>query len=122
MKHWMVGSGKVDITPPLFVPELGFVPRQHSFRGVHDRLTARALALSTDTDGVLIIAADCIGFHWSLLGDHRDFVGELRRRLSRICGLTPDRIMLAATHAHSTPETLCLTPFLKVPGVAEWVE
>ena len=30
--------------------------------------------------------------------------------------------MLAATHAHSAPETIGLTPFREVPGVAEWLD
>jgi hypothetical protein len=30
--------------------------------------------------------------------------------------------MFAATHSHSTPETIGLTPFREVPGVPEWLE
>ncbi|MDP6125350.1 MAG: hypothetical protein QGH20_06325 [Candidatus Latescibacteria bacterium] len=38
-----VGTAKVDITPPITMPYLGFVPRQAQFGGVHDRLYARTV-------------------------------------------------------------------------------
>ncbi len=121
MDEWRVGVSKADITPPLHVPELGFIPRQHRFTGVHDRLYARALALSASDGKALLISADSIGFHWSLLGDDRNFIEELRQRLYQGTQIPPENILIAATHAHSTPETLSLTPFLEAPGAREWV-
>ncbi len=46
----------------------------------------------------------------------------MRRKVAARTGLKPGAIMLAATHAHSAPETIGLTPFRDVPGVPEWLE
>lgn len=118
----LVGSSCVDITPPLHIPELGFIPRQHNFQGVHDPLFAKALALETDEGTAVLITADAIGFHRNLLGEGRDFVEELRWQVQKATGVQGDAIMLAASHAHSTPETIGLTPLREVNGAAEWVE
>ena len=40
-----VGSAKVNITPPLSIPYLGYAPRQGRFCGIHDHLYARAIVL-----------------------------------------------------------------------------
>lgn len=122
MRKWWVGAAQVDITPPLHIPELGFVPRQHRFRGVHDPLFAKAVALEANGNAALIVTADAIGFHRNLLGDEKDFVAEFRKRVSQVTGVATDAVMLAASHAHSTPETIGLTPLREVEGAAEWVE
>ncbi len=122
MKGWLVGVSKVDITPPLHIPELGFIPRQHRFKGVHDPLFAKGLALETEDGAAIVVTADAIGFHRNLLGNGRDFVSEFRRRVHELTGVAEEAIMLAASHAHSTPETIGLTPLREVDGAAEWVE
>ncbi|GBC99962.1 hypothetical protein HRbin17_02495 [bacterium HR17] len=75
---WQAGVSCVDITPPSHIPELGFIPRQHQFKGVHGLLTAEALALETEGGAAVIVTADATGFHCNLLGDGCDF----RRRIS----------------------------------------
>jgi neutral ceramidase len=84
---WRVGVSCVDITPPLHIPELGFIPRQHRFQGVHDQLFAKALAAETDDGAVIIVTADAIGFHRNLLGDDKDFIAEFRKRVSQVTGV-----------------------------------
>ncbi len=122
MNGWLVGVSRVDITPPLSIPELGFIPRQHRFKGVHDSLFAKALALETEEGAILIVTADAIGFHRNLLGNRRDFVSEFRQLVHVATGVAEEAIMLAASHAHSTPETIGLTPLREIDGAAEWVE
>ena len=119
---WRVGVSCADITPPLHIPELGFVPRQHRFQGIHDPLFAKALAAETDDGAAILVTSDAIGFHRNLLGDEKDFIAEFRKRFSQVTGVAFDAIMLAASHAHSTPETIGLTPLREVEGAAEWVE
>ena len=118
---WRVGVSCVDITPPLHIPELGFIPRQHQFKGMHDSLMAKAMALETEDGAAIIVTADAIGFHRNLLGDGRDFVAEFRQRVHAATGVACEAVMLAASHAHSTPETIGLTPLQEVEGATEWV-
>lgn len=117
------GAARVDITPPLTVPHLGFAGRRHAFfQGVHDPLHARAVVVSDGRERVAIVSADLIGFRRTVLGPGADFTDIVRQRAHRLCGMAPDRVMLAATHAHSTPETLGFRPLVQHPGAREWLE
>ena len=117
-----VGSSAVDITPPLTIPYLGYVPRHAYFEGVHDPLYAKALVADDGEDRVAIVIADSIGFARGIMGPERDFIEEVRDRVLRRCGISPDHTMVAATHAHSTPETVGIRRLLDHPGAAEWLE
>lgn len=121
MSSWLAGAARVEITPPLHIPELGFIPRQHRFKGVHDPLFAKALALEANGGSVILVTADSIGFHRNLLGENRDFVAEFRERVSEATGVPKEAVMLSASHAHSTPETIGLTPLREVEGADEWL-
>ena len=118
----LAGSARVNITPPLFIPYLSFVPRQGFFSGIHDPLFARALVIDDDNRRIAILSADAIGFGNRILGPGRHFTDELRGRISEQCNIKPDHIMVACTHAHSTPETLGITNLRKVKGTASWLE
>jgi hypothetical protein len=119
-----VGAAKRKITPPLWVPYLTSSGNgTHApFQGVHDDLFARALVLDDGHDAVAMLAVDSIGYDNALLGPGRNFTDELRRKVAASTTLTPDAVMLAATHSHSTPETIGLTPFRDARGVPEWIE
>ena len=69
-----------------------------------------------------LFATDAIGYDNLVAGSGKNFTEELRRRIAARTRLRADAIMVTSTHAHSTPETIGLTPFLEVPGVAGWVE
>jgi hypothetical protein len=117
------GSATVDITPPLTIPELGFFNARHTFfRGVHDPLHARAVVVDDGDDRVALVMVDAIGVTRRAFGEGRDFIAEARERAARMTGISPDHIMIAATHAHSTPETLGARPLTSHPGAAEWLE
>ena len=118
----LVGGACVQITPPLTIPYLGYVPRQSYFAGVHDQLCARALVFQDSTDAACILSADAIGFGNRILGPGRHFTDELRQRIQTRCGLESHRLMIASTHAHSTPETLGITDLLSVPAAGPWLE
>ncbi|MCC6443959.1 MAG: neutral/alkaline non-lysosomal ceramidase N-terminal domain-containing protein [Armatimonadetes bacterium] len=117
-----VGSAWVNITPPLTIPYLGYLPRQSYFQGVHDPLYARALVMDNGEERIGILSADAIGLANHLLGPGRHFTDELRARVAQKDCLQPDRLMVACTHAHSTPETLGITRLLDVPEAAPWLE
>jgi hypothetical protein len=119
-----VGAAKRRVTPPLWVPYLTSSGNgTHApFQGIHDDLFARALVFDDGRDAIAVLAVDSIGYDNTLLGPGRDFTAELRRKVAASTALKPDAIMLAATHSHSTPETIGLTPFREVRGVPEWIE
>jgi neutral ceramidase len=120
----LAGASKRRVTPPLCVPYLTSSGNGTNapFQGIHDDLFARALVLDAGQQKLALLSVDAIGYDNSILGPHRDFTRELRRHIAARTGLKPDAIMLAATHAHSAPETIGLTPFREVPGVPEWLE
>lgn len=120
--HIPVGSARVDITPPLTIPYLGYVPRQSYFTGAHDPLYVRAVVFGEGAERVLLLSLDAIGFSSHLLGKERDLVRELRARIQTRCGVASDRILISVTHAHSTPETLGITHLWDVPAAAPWLE
>ncbi|MBM3475439.1 MAG: hypothetical protein FJX75_19415 [Armatimonadetes bacterium] len=118
----LVGGAKVDITPPLHVPYLGFDPRQGVFEGVHDPLHARAAVFARGEASVAIVSADALGLSRDLFGPGRDFIGEVRARAAEGAGLQPEDILVAATHAHSTPETYGITRLWEREDCVEWIE
>lgn len=116
------GAACVEITPPLSIPYLGYAPRHAFFEGVHDPLFARAVVVDDGKRRAALIAADSIGFRRSLLGEERDFVAEVREQVWRWTGIPPEGVMLSATHAHSTPETVGIRPLREHPGALAWLE
>ncbi len=119
-----VGAAKRQVTPPLWVPYLTSSGNgTHApFQSVHDDLFARALVLDDGRDAIAVLAVDSIGYDNAVLGPGRDFTAELRRKIASSTTLKPDAVMFAATHSHSTPETIGLTPFREVRGAPEWLE
>jgi hypothetical protein len=120
----LAGAARRRVTPPLWVPYLTSSGNgTHApFQGVHDELFARALVLDDGHDAIALLAVDSIGYDNTLLGPGRDFTAELRGRVAAGTKLKPGALMLCATHSHSTPETIGLTPFRDVRGVPEWLE
>jgi len=118
----LAGSAKVNITPPLSIPHLGYVPRQGKFTGVHDPLFARALVLDNSETKLAIISADSLGYGNEILGSGRNFTAEVREKINDRTGIKPDNAMLASTHSHSTPETLGITRLSDVPEAGPWLE
>lgn len=117
-----VGSAKIDITPPLTIPYLGYIPRQGRFKGVHDPLFARAIVFDNDDTKVAIVSSDSIGYNNKILGAGRNFTAEVREKIQKQTGIKEENIMLASTHAHSVPETTGITRLLDVPSADSWLE
>jgi neutral ceramidase len=120
----LAGAGKRCVTPPLSIPYLTSSAdgTNAPFKAVHDDLFARALVLDDGRQQLAMLSVDSIGYDNSILGPHRDFTRELRHRIAAQTGLRPAAIMLAATHSHSAPETIGLTPYRDVPTAPEWLE
>lgn len=118
------GVARRVVTPPVKVPYLTSSGQATNapFGGVHDDLHARALVLDDGRRSLALLTVDAIGYDNALLGPGRDFTRELRERVAAKTGLEPGSIMLAASHTHSAPETIGLTPFRTVAGVPDWIE
>lgn len=65
--------------------------------GVHDDPWCRALALDGGHGPFVICPLDMIGVAGSVLAD-------VRRAVSRATGLPPERLLVASTHSHSSPD------------------
>lgn len=116
-----VGSACIDITPPLSMPYLGIWPRHQPFQQVHDPLCARAVVVQDGQTSVALLSVDGIGFSNKIFGPCDHFTAKVRRRITEQTGIPAGHIMLAATHAHSTPETLHLRRLLDTPGAERWL-
>lgn len=101
------GTAVVDITPRVRddpsdrIYLSGYVARVGHAIGVHDPLTARALALSDGDQQALLVVCD-------LLGLAPEFSAQIRREIAGNTGIPEDAVMLACTHTHSGPATLTL--------------
>ena len=116
------GVAKRSVTPPLWVPYLTSSGNgTHApFTGKHDDLFARALVISDDVSSIALLTVDSIGYDNDVLAGG-NLTKELRRRVSASTGLRPEAIMLASTHAHSTPETICLSNLPNVERIEQWL-
>lgn len=85
------GAAIVDITPPVGLHLAGFAARTKPSEGVHDPLTARALAVN-DT---AVVVLDVIGIHESMA-----------ERIRQRCVLPEDRVIVTATHTHGGPVSM----------------
>ncbi len=120
----IAGAAKRRVTPPVWVPYLTSSGNGTCgpFGGVHDDLYARALVLDDGGGAIAVLAVDSVGYDNAILGSGREFTGALRSRIAGATGLQGEAVMLSATHSHSTPETIGLTPFRELPGISEWLE
>jgi neutral ceramidase len=92
------GAAKVDITPPAgaAVPMSGYAGRQEGFKGIHDRIYARAIVIS---DGVRHAAL----VSWELIGVPNAVWEQLSDRIAKETGIQPEYLLLTAVHNHSAP-------------------
>ncbi|MBI4348004.1 MAG: hypothetical protein HY553_14200 [Elusimicrobia bacterium] len=103
-------AGKVDVTPDPSLSTVwlaGYGASGRKATGVQDRLHARALLLSDGRRRVAIVAVDSIGLP-------REDVVAWRKELGWADG--KDYLFVAATHSHSTPDTMGL--WGRFPGVS----
>jgi neutral ceramidase len=111
-----IGLAKLEVTPPLTVPYLSYYPRHTAFQGIHDPLLARALVAENDSTRLAIVTVDSLGLNRAVLGEGRDFIAEVRERTERRTGIPGQNVLIAATHAHSTPATSGTAPLNESSG------
>lgn len=106
-----VGVARLDITPSVPMRLSGFAarPAVKATEALH-RLSAKALALGSDSEGPsIIITVDLLGIQWRI-------ASQVITRLSAKTGIDPAQIVIAASHTHGGPETGNLINVLQCRG------
>ncbi len=92
--QFKAGAAVVDISPDVFPFQLRSGPSKY----VHDPISIRALAFENGADQRCLIAIiDAIGIG-------REMADEAKLAAAKRTGWNPQSIMIAATHAHTTPK------------------
>lgn len=95
MPHLRAGFATTTITPPLGTPLAGLFHHREA-RTVADDLFAKAIALGTDDQTLVMVVCDLISIP-AVLSNHT------RGLLAARCGLSASNIMISATHTHTGP-------------------
>ena len=98
-KQLMAGIGKLMISPPFNCEMSGFIARKGRSRGVHDPLWARALVLSYENTKLALVTVD-------LIGVDRYIMRQAREIIANTLDLSPNSIIVCASHTHSGPAVL----------------
>jgi neutral/alkaline ceramidase-like enzyme len=103
MSEVRVGWAKREITPARGYGMSGYIARHGASVGVLDPLYVRVLLLEQDTTRAAIVLADVllISSRWA---------DRLRQKISSCLQITPECVVVAATHTHSGP-ILDMYPF-----------
>ncbi len=96
------GLARIDITPEQPVRLAGYESRKELSQGVHDPLSARALAFGQDGRKLVLVSIDNLGLYG---GTAEPF----RKSILEACALQPAELFLCAIHTHSAP-ALTLDP------------
>lgn len=92
--RFKAGAAVADISPDVFPFQLRSGPSEY----VHDPISVRALAFENGADQrVLIAIIDAIGIG-------REMADEAKLAVAEETGWDPESILIAATHAHTTPK------------------
>lgn len=88
----------MDITPPLGSIIPGYFHARYS-QGVLDPLYARACVIRQGDGYAAFVTADCCGLY-------RSVTDAVRRRVAQYTPISPEQVMVMATHTHSGGPTL----------------
>jgi hypothetical protein len=95
----LAGAARIDITPPLGVPLMGYGARAGCATAVADRIHARALSFESQSHHSLLVVSAELCLITSAQAN------ELRGRIAARTGLPQEVILVACTHTHSGPDT-----------------
>jgi neutral ceramidase len=90
------GISRIDITPATPVTMAGYASRTNLSQGVHDPLSARAMAFENDGKRILLMSLDNLGFY-------NETAEPLRKAVLDECQLQPSELLMCAIHTHSAP-------------------
>jgi len=90
------GVARIDVTPEKPVTLSGYAGRKGLSTGVHDPLSARALAFEAAGKRLVLVSVDIIGFY----GGTDEY---LRSALLKEFNLQPSELFLCGIHTHAAP-------------------
>jgi neutral ceramidase len=93
------GAAAANITPLMGVPLDGAIMQIGPAKHVHDELHARCLVLD---DGATRLAFAIVDN--TMIS--REVIDHARRLIQESAGIPPERVLIAATHTHSTPRAV----------------
>lgn len=94
---FQAGLATVDFTPRPGLPLMGNFRDDYAARGVHDPLCARAAVFADEAGNkAAVVALD-------LCMVDRDNVALIREAIGRSSGVSPQNVLVHATHTHSAP-------------------
>jgi hypothetical protein len=92
------GSARIDITPTEPVTLSGYESRKGLSQGVHDSLSARAVAFEEDGRKLVAVSTDIIAYYGT--------ADRMRKAILEGTQLEPAELFLAAIHTHSAPAVI----------------
>lgn len=108
------GIAKIDITPAKPVKMAGYGSRTGLSKGVHDPLSARAVAFENNGKRLVLLSTDLIGFY-------NGTADYLRKIILDKFELKPSELFLSAVHTHSGP-SLTIDKKKGHPNNLEYIE
>lgn len=93
------GAATSNVTPPLGYPIEGVIAQGPPAKHVHDELLARCLVLDDGGTRIAFAIVDT-----TMIA--RSVVERARQLVPAAAGLAPSRILIAATHTHSSPRAV----------------
>lgn len=93
---WRAAAATTVVTPQPGVPMAGYMAREGTATGHRDSLEANLLLLAAGSERVLLVTMDMLAITDRLRA-------ELSAALGQALDLSPDKIVLAASHTHSAP-------------------
>ncbi|HOX57746.1 MAG TPA: neutral/alkaline non-lysosomal ceramidase N-terminal domain-containing protein [Candidatus Paceibacterota bacterium] len=102
MSELKVGVAEVDFTPPPGLPLLGHIRDDYAARGTHDPLRARAMVVANQAGPrVALLTLD-------LCMLNRAQARMMREHIAAHTALSPENILIAASHTHGGPAAVSL--------------
>ena len=98
-----VGAAKVDVTPTVPVVLAGYGNRTKEYEGIDTKLWARAMVIGDEQPVVVVVLDNC--------GVPQSATDRLAKRLAQR-GIAPERLVVAATHAHNAPTLVDYAPIV----------
>jgi len=95
MSSLQAGAAAVDVTPPLGCHMCGYF-HDRVADNIHDRLHAKAIALSNGDATIGFVVCDLIA-----LPD--DVVAGAKQRIRDLTGVPPENVLVCGTHTHTGP-------------------